>query len=684
MNKKLYILDGEPIEKTKTFCPDPIVKYGIPDFANSKIYPKCIGTPAWKDWWEEQIRRCVQGYWTGGLYIPGRYYFFLNFSWIQTVGKGFHPPSFIDYQYEFFLLIDQVKKERKGIICLKARRKGLSEQVVNGVFDYGMRFKQNYKAGIVAGQEIHSTGFYNKYLSSEGMMPPEIQLNYLVESQKETVAGYWEKTDTGFIKKGSLSTIFVRTMFRSDNVFKGELLDDCVFEEGGEFEMLIPGFGSTEPCFMVGDEMVGTPFIYGTGGNMQKGSAGFAEMWSNSESYKLERFWVSGKKMYFPYVAGYQNERGYLAEDIPNLKKKYPRPYQRVGMQDEEEAEKTILKNREAYSKLANKKKYYDYLQNFPLSPREAFLSFSNNDYDTDLLSTRRLEILENVRQYRTIVLDYEKNKDGSLIIPLKVKSRLAQTDPDKPNYDNSDNYIFIHEEPNSSYINLDLGGIDSYNIDHSKTSKSTGSMTVYRQSPIDESIDGNKPICLYNKRPKRKEIFFGNCLKIAIYYNLISRVMVDVGSPAIIDFFKENGGVKFLAKRPREFENEQSKQQHDFGIRFTNFNLGILEGLMQSEISLRCHKWIFIEHVSDCLGYESGDLENDADNHDSLLCCLALRQDLKRKPQAISKADNDPFSLPEEYIDNEGNIYYDEPNNGLSEEDYYKYIHDESKHMDI
>lgn len=30
-------------------------------------------------WWKEQRRRCIEGYWVGGRYMPGNYYFYLNF-----------------------------------------------------------------------------------------------------------------------------------------------------------------------------------------------------------------------------------------------------------------------------------------------------------------------------------------------------------------------------------------------------------------------------------------------------------------------------------------------------------------------------------------------------------------------------------------------------------------------------
>ena len=60
-----------PRFKTKSFLPNPVAKGGIPDFANSSKNPKVIGSKAHTDWWNEQIHYMINGYETGGVYIPG-------------------------------------------------------------------------------------------------------------------------------------------------------------------------------------------------------------------------------------------------------------------------------------------------------------------------------------------------------------------------------------------------------------------------------------------------------------------------------------------------------------------------------------------------------------------------------------------------------------------------------------
>ena len=49
--------------------------------------PHTWGSPAWKEYWDEQIRRCVEGYCTGGACITGYHYYYLNFTRIKAINK---------------------------------------------------------------------------------------------------------------------------------------------------------------------------------------------------------------------------------------------------------------------------------------------------------------------------------------------------------------------------------------------------------------------------------------------------------------------------------------------------------------------------------------------------------------------------------------------------------------------
>lgn len=97
-------------------------------------YPK--GSKPYIDYWNEQKKRCVEGYTVGKYHVTGDHYFFLNFYRMQTpkipkkgekrvLGRGQSFPSFLSKQYEFFHYVSMCEYLGKDIIMLKAR--GLDE-----------------------------------------------------------------------------------------------------------------------------------------------------------------------------------------------------------------------------------------------------------------------------------------------------------------------------------------------------------------------------------------------------------------------------------------------------------------------------------------------------------------------------------------------------------------------------
>lgn len=87
-------------QKNKTFCTAP------------------TGTPDWFTYWEEQLRRCEEGYEINGEKITGHHYFYLNFTQIQIVEqiegskaskKITQQPDFWDGDYDYFWSLEIAK-----------------------------------------------------------------------------------------------------------------------------------------------------------------------------------------------------------------------------------------------------------------------------------------------------------------------------------------------------------------------------------------------------------------------------------------------------------------------------------------------------------------------------------------------------------------------------------------------
>lgn len=76
------------------------------------------GTPDWFSYWEEQLRRCKEGYEVDGEKITGHHYMYLNFTQIQIVEqikgskaskKITQNPDFWDGDYDYFWILEIAK-----------------------------------------------------------------------------------------------------------------------------------------------------------------------------------------------------------------------------------------------------------------------------------------------------------------------------------------------------------------------------------------------------------------------------------------------------------------------------------------------------------------------------------------------------------------------------------------------
>lgn len=92
-------------------------------------YP--VGTKKYNDFWQEQYKRCNEGYWSHGYRITGDNYFFLNFYRLKNVkvkkaaaGRDVGFPDFFSKQYEYFHYIDLCERTGHDVCALKSRGVG--------------------------------------------------------------------------------------------------------------------------------------------------------------------------------------------------------------------------------------------------------------------------------------------------------------------------------------------------------------------------------------------------------------------------------------------------------------------------------------------------------------------------------------------------------------------------------
>lgn len=594
----------------------------IPYWADGKNNPDCIGSAKHQEFWEEQVYYCVNGYKSGGVLIRGRHFYYLNHCIIDGLyGPMF--PIYVDLDHEYSTMIDEIKNDplMAGHVDPKARRKGRSYYLVHAVVGYGIRFVNGYKAGVAAGLDTYKKGFQNKLNKNFNNTSAEFQMNILKRNENELIIGYEEKMQsTGQFDDVVNAHIMFATMQDDATKFEGEYFHDVILEEVGQFEKADRAFTSILPALKLGREIGGTFHILGTGGNVLKGSRSFKLFVDNAEAYGLKVFFIPGNRLYFPFIKGSRDENGSLNEKTPYLDAQYPKKEgsELLGCEDVKAADDDIRNALEQFSKNPNKRALIEWKQANPETIEDVFTSSGSNQFNSEKLYTQLFNIDSQKTKWREWYLDFVKDSTGNYKIPLEVEAKAAK----KSHRDWE--LVPIYKHPMQHIRNLDIGGIDGYNEDRTDTSKSLGSIIVLRQNDkyikMDPKIDdpGRLAVCLYYKRPPRKELFWEISLKVAVYYNLIQNTMISAESDNVIKFFLENHGRKYLSPRPKSFDSPTSKVYYEYGAKMSSYSKPRMLGLMQSHIEDNAQYMYFRDLIIDHIAYDEERIGTDWDSADA------------------------------------------------------------------
>ncbi len=657
---------SSPYIKSRGFLPNPIVLHGVPKYADSRLNPKVRGTLDWQKYWEEQLYYIHNGYTTGGIWIPGRYYYYLNFSVFNTI-RGPVRPIMCDLHLELSYLIDYCKTNGRNAVIPKARRVGISEASKTMIVDYGYRFNYGYICGVAAGLKGYTEDYMKKWNDANSIIVPELKTKTLINNGDEVIAGYELKDEQGNeIEEGTKNTIYSRTMFKNPGLFKGLYLNDIIAEEMGEFEHALAFYEASKHCLMSGSEQVGSLWAYGTGGNMSKSSKAFQEFWHRAESYKMERFFIPGTRFYAPFFGGAVNKKSEISEIIPNLQNL--KPYERIGVEDQVAAEEFILKQRKEYLACGDLKSYYEDLQNLPLTVEEVFRNVVSNDFNLEKTNAQGFLIeSQSNKKYIKYKLEWKVDKSGFPLIPRQVVATPAKdTDAEEDCV-----LILTDGHPVSQYRGLFSAGLDSYDQDQARTSKSLGAMVVIRRSN-NLFMENKQVVCLIRTRPKRREKFYDMCAMVSVYYNLYKNTLIDVAKPAVIQHYKDLGLESYLAKRPLKFEKEGSQQTHEYGIHINTYSKPIMIGMLQSYIEDYIHTCWFSNILDELKIYNVSQDDSDNDTVDAL--GIALMQDVSEGVSPFNQDDEEvtkAYEMVEYMLDKDGNTVI--KNKSMDIEDHYE-----------
>ena len=530
------------------------------------LYPK--GTTEYYAFWDEEMSRCIHGYVADDEdFISGYNYFYLNYCPIARIvyKDVYNPknkkttlepirehsfPDFYDYDYFYYLAVDEAEETGKHIGLLKSRRKGFS-------YKGGSMACRNYY--LIPGSKSYIYASNKQYLTDDGILTKAWDyMDFIDENtawgKKRSVntamrkrAGMFVKDEYGNeIEVGYKSEIIGVSLKDNPDVVRGKAGKLILFEEAGSFSELGAAWQIARPSVEQGSVTFGIMIAWGTGGHEGAAFKTLKDMFYNPDGYNclgFENIWdeiPTDKKCGF-FCPQYTNlddrdengNRIYMDEDGNTLTKK---------------SLERILTERKVVIDNATSSATVDrYVAERPVTPAEAMLEFKGNifpkkELQQQLARIRTTQKLSNHKQVGDLTFDGA----GSLVWTPKKHGDILRYPLEKS--DDPTGAIVIWEHPvKDAPHGLYILGVDPYDHDQAGTN-SLGSTFVYKRFQSFEEYH-DIIVAEYTGRPQTAEEYYENVRKLALYYN--GRIMYENERKGMFPYFTSKHCDYLLADQP-------------------------------------------------------------------------------------------------------------------------------------
>jgi hypothetical protein len=560
----------------------PLVNMDIPDYNP--------GTIAYDDFWDEQDERCLNGYKPRAFMpkITNVHYFYLNQCNIELLEPGATrktkgSPFYREVDRRLYDEFDDAKRHKFGLIVGKPRRVGLS-WFGSSVCTYELLFYLSNKVGVAAGQDDKAQDFYEKVKYLLDNVREEYRAGISVKNDDEIRLSYKYRENKQDHEGGLQSSMYMKTMYAKPTGFEGKTLSLAIFEEAGLFEDIIAAYKSTEPCFREGAIQFGTPLIYGTGGEIDKGSKGYKTMWNNPQKYNLKKVFVSATD-YYP-GDGFEDEKTGKKISFFDFK---------TGRTNSKAAYNYIMTERQQKE---GSEGYVKHIQSYPLKESDIFIKNSGGLLNRKKLNAQKNNLENCPYPITTGRLEWETDDPATIKLIARAKN-LKEID--KIHFNRGSKIVFKEDEELGTVkkimdpidhsrlpFNPDIAGCDSYDDEVAEGTGSLGATIIYRcfYSP---SKPYDMPIAYILDRGTSDEDdkFYSDTFRLCVYYDV--EMLLEYTKILIKSYFEGVGGLKHLKPRPElEGQGYNSKAVNQYGFKMSNqhaFNL--IVKLLRQEVNL-------------------------------------------------------------------------------------------------
>lgn len=601
---KLTYLD-EVLRDHTDWLPDSDNDYRTEDFVDTRRFSPVVynkdekmpdqSNPEYVTWWNEQYIRCIKGYVVRNatkrghdVWIPGRYYFYLNF-WIifallEGVNrKGNRNPRFLALDYFKFMSIEVAFLEGVDQAYGKARQKGFSEFIAC-ILAYNYTFLEGSQSVVVAGMGDYAEHtFSNVKRGLDNLVQTEFykrrspnRQDYICSHYTEKIAEVDEDGEpTGVVSsvvRGFGSEIYCITAKNNTQAVSRLSPFMIVYEEMGKWakDTLIETSRFVKPSLETAGNgktvKTGWQIFIGTGGDMDESVADVQKIMYHPEDYNIKGYTNT-------FEENMLINTGKVGCFIPGYLFKI---IDEDGNDLIEDSIATIKAEREDTS---NENVWRDATQT-PLYLSEMFMMGGGGYFGKDViqrLNDRKRRILNHkemqvVQHGRLEWMDAKDWSKGVRWFPDENGKFLITEHPEKDNRD-------------QVYANLYNAGTDSYDKDESNTSESQGSCTIWKKV-LDSNHMYNLWVARITERPSIDEggspAFYEDTVKLCMYYGQCEN-LIEYSNVLIFDYYKRWGMEYLLKERPsliisQNVKDPKSSQRYGMEQSFVPYALKMLK----------------------------------------------------------------------------------------------------------
>lgn len=502
------------IELAKSIFPKNNIKH------KRVTIPSGLNQEDLESWEYEEVRRCVEGH--NGM--CGTMYFYFNYCKIQSPEEGTIRPEFRVCDNEYFKVVEScgarlMKKgeiapnKGKGLVVVKRRRQGAS-WMASCIALHNIMFRSGTVVGLNSKTEKDSRSLFRKIKFIYDNLP-----DFLREpagggkSRDSLILGYKTKDSKGNeVFRGSNSQAFCVPPV--ETAFEGNMMNVWLCDEAGKIDVMEELWTLTLPCLENNLDRVGVPIVFGTAGDISKGSRGLMDLWYNSNTHDMIKFFFAG----------------WMGTNVDEY-----------GNDDIEGQVYKILKTRKAYSD-AGSSKLKTYIQQYPLTAREAL----TNTKTTGIGNQRNIE-----EQIRSLGDNPHKATRGLFTYTTSSSGKIQVDFLPNPNGSS-----VIYEYPQKHISNLYSSGCDP--IDHDNTSKRSSNQALYI---VKKSVGASPPklVFSYVDQTKKVEDYWEQAALALLFYNE-TKVLIENNRTGMIKHFETLGLHRLLKTEPVKIENIKKK----------------------------------------------------------------------------------------------------------------------------